>query len=238
MGINKTKRNSNLRKWIEKLSFEIIKTGATFIIKMTWMEGSMIYIYRSIIWRMIWHVYITSLTINTRQIWPSLQKKDICVSYWKLPGQEELETDQVFFSEHCSICSNILFHLANMIYTKRDTYYRGANLPLVILGEIVFTPKWTISTKWTISPFKCKTFGSNIKFTISQWLTSSVVPLTNVRFYKRISPKKTAMGAHFFISLTELLFDHFVGSEYWRMLEPISFMTLKYSHICGTQYST
>jgi len=56
-----------------------------------------IYIYRSIMWRMIWHVYITSLTINTRQIWPSLQKKDICVSYWKLPGQEELETDQVFF---------------------------------------------------------------------------------------------------------------------------------------------
>ena len=45
MGINKTKQNSNLRKWIEKLSFEIIKTGATFIIKMTWMEGSMIYIY-------------------------------------------------------------------------------------------------------------------------------------------------------------------------------------------------
>ena len=79
------------------------------------MEGSMIYIYSSIMWRMIWHVYITSLTINTRQIWPSLQKKDICVSYWKLPGQEELETDQVFFSEHRSICSNILFHLATYL---------------------------------------------------------------------------------------------------------------------------
>ena len=65
------------------------------------------------LYHITYNQYETNMTLLT--------KKDICVSYWKLPGQEELETDQVFFSEHCSICSNILFHLANMIYTKRDT---------------------------------------------------------------------------------------------------------------------
>ena len=57
-------------------------------------------------------------------------------------------------------------------------------------------------------------------------------------FIRGYHQKKLQWVPTFFISLTELLFDHFVGSEYWRMLEPISFMTLKYSHICGTQYST
>ena len=76
MGIYKTKRNSNLRKWIEKLSFEIIKTGATFIIKMTWMEGSMIYIYIQIyhvtndmtrLYHITYNQYETNMTLLTKK---------------------------------------------------------------------------------------------------------------------------------------------------------------------------
>jgi hypothetical protein len=41
------------------------------------------------LYHITYNQYETNMTLLT--------KKDICVSYWKLPGQEELETDQVFF---------------------------------------------------------------------------------------------------------------------------------------------
>lgn len=61
-------------------------------------------------WRVRWYIYTdlscdewydTSISHHLQSIRdkydPPYKKKDICVSYWKLPGQEELETDQVFF---------------------------------------------------------------------------------------------------------------------------------------------
>jgi len=88
------------------------------------MEGSMIYIYIQIyhvtndmtrLYHITYNQYETNMTLLTKRTY--LFHIENCQDKKKKPTN--------FFSEHRPICSNILFHLANMIYTKKETYYRG-----------------------------------------------------------------------------------------------------------------
>ena len=69
------------------------------------------------LYHITYNQYETNMTLLTK-------KGHMCFIL-KIARTRRIRNWPSFFSEHRSICSNILFHLANMIYTKRDTYYRG-----------------------------------------------------------------------------------------------------------------
>ena len=148
-------------------------------------------------WRVRWYIYTdlscdewydTSISHHLQSIrdkYDPPYKKDISVSYWKLPGQEE-ETDQVFFLNTVQFARTFCFTWLTWFTPRRIHTIRGETCHWSFWVRFWSLQNEQFLQKRTISPFKCKTFGSNIKFTISQWLTSSVVPLTNERFYRRI----------------------------------------------------